>query len=785
MDLLSFIRTADPTKGASGDCQGTDIQPVIATTNTIVEELALLQPRRKKLKEDYGALGGAFAAGKSSHADSVTGLNLRTIDAPQRFVISSYSSHHSGANIAKTEVDSIVRSSAPAIATVTTVTAAVDAVTTADRVPVEPSLFGVSSSSTSRTDSILGGFSDVSGSDFLIGGIRTILEPDSDLQKVYVPQWSVTNGFGLDDNRICHEMLDEFAPLKFFASVYGMDHDRLFTEFNVRAAHQISLSVEVRMCAEYNIIEKKRLRYVVDEQAELLKREKNELSVKVTNLSASMKVKEHEVTDLDTQAIAVKLQNDNLVDRVHELEISSAKLQEKVAAYKDFIGQLEKFQDEKMEVNEKFDKLCANFVDMALHLEEKFYPHLLTTIFGRRWLLALGMKLAIIRCLNSAEYMYALGAAVSKVVEKGMQEELSAGITHGAKDRKLADVTAYNPSAKADYLSALQRLQNVNFSLIAELKSNKDASVDIIRNLFRLDDALAESASALSLSLDVSHSRVRKIRENIASHVSAHRDVFVPLSEPLSAMTLEGMKEKRKDVTNESSADTNMEDASNQERMIVDLDRDEGIALMDDERAEKKLKMLSMQEDEPKVQEVVEVVTTAKLITEVVAIVSESVSAASATIAAVHAATITAAPVRVATASTRRRKGVVIRDPEEESTAKKPVETKSKDKGKGIMVEEPKPIKKKQQVEMDKTLDYFKGMSYDDIHPICEAKFNSNIEFLLKTKDKIEEEENRAIKSINETPAQKAAKRRKINEDVEDLKQHLEIVSDEDDDVYT
>nr|GEZ28504.1 hypothetical protein [Tanacetum cinerariifolium] len=58
----------------------------------------------------------------------------------------------------------------------------------------------------------------------------------------------------------------------------------------------------------------------------------------------------------------------------------------------------------------------------------------------------------------------------------------------------------------------------------------------------------------------------------------------------------------------------------------------------------------------------------------------------------------------------------------------------------------------------------------------------------LKSKEKIEEEDNRAIESINETPAQKAAKRRKLNEevkDIEDLKQHLEIVPDEDDDVYT
>nr|GFB79706.1 hypothetical protein [Tanacetum cinerariifolium] len=314
--LVAFARASNELEasvdklfdeGASEDGQGTDIQPVIATTDTIVEELALLQLRRQRKRKSVvvmladlrillktrgepiptlpfvtSSVSATLEREDKSHADSVTGLNLRTIDAP---------------------------------------------------VPVEPSLFGVDSSSTSRTDSILGGFSDVSGSDFLIGGIRTIVEPDSDLQKVY-----------------------------------------LFTEFNIGATHQISLSAEVRMCAEYNIIEKKRIRYVVDEQAELLKVKdgkiknfKAQLLLKeaeaaeairlraevfkfeATEKSLQGEVKEHEVTDLDAQAITVKLQNDNLVDRVHELDISSAELQEKVAAYKDFIGQLEKFQDEKME----------------------------------------------------------------------------------------------------------------------------------------------------------------------------------------------------------------------------------------------------------------------------------------------------------------------------------------------------------------------------------------------------------------------------------------------------
>nr|GEU29850.1 hypothetical protein [Tanacetum cinerariifolium] len=52
--------------------------------------------------------------------------------------------------------------------------------------------------------------------------------------------------------------------------------------------------------------------------------------------------------------------------------------------------------------------------------------------------------------------------------------------------------------------------------------------------------------------------------------------------------------------------------------------------------------------------------------------------------------------------STKRRKGVVIRDPEEGLPYDIPAETPNvKDKGKGILIEAPKPIKKKDQIEMD------------------------------------------------------------------------------------
>nr|GEY60781.1 ribonuclease H [Tanacetum cinerariifolium] len=155
----------------------------------------------------------------------------------------------------------------------------------------------------------------------------------------------------------------------------------------------------------------------------------------------------------------------------------------------------------------------------------------------------------------------------------------------------------------------------------------------------------------------------------------------------------------------ESSDD--IEDVFNQGRMINDLDKDEGIELVVDKAEIYNLdldnpsKVLSMQEDDSEVQEVVEVLTTAKLITEVVTAATSQVSSASATISAAKPS-IPAGALTVVVAYTRRRKGVIIRDPKEELSSKTPGETPIlKDKGKGILIETPKPMKKKDQIELD------------------------------------------------------------------------------------
>nr|GEV94141.1 hypothetical protein [Tanacetum cinerariifolium] len=148
--------------------------------------------------------------------------------------------------------------------------------------------------------------------------------------------------------------------------------------------------------------------------------------------------------------------------------------------------------------------------------------------------------------------------------------------------------------------------------------------------------------------------------------------------------------------------------------IIADLDAYKDVTLEEVE-VEKNAEALSMQDDveEPtELQEVIEVVTTAKLMTEVVTAATTTISIA---------ASITVATIIVASTAARRRKGY----------------------------------------------------------------FNSNVSFLEKSKEQLEEEENRSLKRQSESLEEKAAKKQKLDEEVEELKKHLQIVPNDDDDVYT
>nr|GEV68113.1 hypothetical protein [Tanacetum cinerariifolium] len=131
------------------------------------------------------------------------------------------------------------------------------------------------------------------------------------------------------------------------------------------------------------------------------------------------------------------------------------------------------------------------------------------------------------------------------------------------------------------------------------------------------------------------------------------------------------------------------------------------------------LKLIRMQmfRGEPaELKEVIKVVTTAKLMTEVVT----------------AAAPITVDTIIAVSSAARRRKGT-------EAQAKK-----------NMMVYLKNMVGFKMNV--------FKGMSYNDIRPIFEKYFNSNVAFLEKSEKELEEEASRALKRKSESSKEKAAK---------------------------
>nr|GEW99812.1 hypothetical protein [Tanacetum cinerariifolium] len=217
---------------------------------------------------------------------------------------------------------------------------------------------------------------------------------------------------------------------------------------------------------------------------------------------------------------------------------------------------------------------------------------------------------------------------------------------------------------------------------------------------------------------------------------------------------------------------------------------------LDLQHAEKVLSMQDTDEAEHvEVEEVIEVVTAAKLMIEVVT---------------TAATTITTAQVPKASAP-RRSKGVVTQDLEEIATTAVIVHSKDKAFARELEVElnaninwddgieqvkrkekqdntvmryqslKRKPIteahaRKNMMIYLKNMagfkMDFFSEMTYTEIRPIFEKHYNSIQAFLEKGEKEIEEE---GSKRKDDSPEQRVAKRQRINEEEEELKTHLKL----------
>ncbi|GJX36471.1 uracil phosphoribosyltransferase, partial [Tanacetum coccineum] len=352
MDLNAFIRTADPRKvrivesdrpsgelsesierefgedGSGGGGQEDasvaghgNVRSVVPITDDIVVEADVSRPKRskkkrviyrsegtpasshppKRLRVDYGRIGGSTAGGKSpgvlnnllqdsrlSVEQGVTALpTLPFITSPleeARFVVLYDSSHHSATNSVGPEGNSFVRSIVPVMTEATTVT------TIATTVAI-PADVGKDKSKT------------------------------------------VTKGFELNDGRSCANMIDHFTPPAFFKTVGRIEHEQLFAEFNVRRTQFKFDAPEVEnACGRTFIFEGKGNGN--KEESVVVPNSVIGFQLEAIEKGSPLRGNDRELSWLgNISSSSYGSQNHGLVSQVHELETSSARLREQLDLY--------------------------------------------------------------------------------------------------------------------------------------------------------------------------------------------------------------------------------------------------------------------------------------------------------------------------------------------------------------------------------------------------------------------------------------------------------------------
>nr|GEX38446.1 transposase (putative), gypsy type [Tanacetum cinerariifolium] len=91
------------------------------------------------------------------------------------------------------------------------------------------------------------------------------------------------------------------------------------------------------------------------------------------------------------------------------------------------------------------------FQTSKIDFDEELYPHMLTAIAGRRWVIGHGLCLAVMKCGESTKLRHAFADVVSVRIAKGMSEGVKYGVEHGKANLDLEAIEAYDLKADTKY----------------------------------------------------------------------------------------------------------------------------------------------------------------------------------------------------------------------------------------------------------------------------------------------------------------------------------------------
>ncbi|GJS62344.1 hypothetical protein Tco_0657128 [Tanacetum coccineum] len=234
-------------------------------------------------------------------------------------------------------------------------------------------------------------------------------------------------------------------------STAEMSNADFLGRYNINLAQQVAMGSQLR------------LRF---EQENLEALMEAEVDIKRVAEAKNMEPTE-ELESLRIHFSDLQVNNNQLSQQVSNLQAQVTGEEKIKAAFKDF----KKYEDDK--VKQRCTDMDARLDALSIDFDEELYPHMLTAIAGRRWVIRHGIHLAVMKCAESTE----LRKVFANVVSAGIAEGMSEGLKHGAD---------------AKYVAALHVLKDLKYPLVDQLEKLKNAPIDLIMASLHLESDAGE-----------------------------------------------------------------------------------------------------------------------------------------------------------------------------------------------------------------------------------------------------------------------------------------------------
>nr|GEW10975.1 hypothetical protein [Tanacetum cinerariifolium] len=163
--------------------------------------------------------------------------------------------------------------------------------------------------------------------------------------------------------------------------------------------------------------------------------------LEIRNLEASLEAEANAKRAAEDKSDGLSQELESMRPQFSGLQVSNERLSQQVATLQQ--------QDERVE--QRCEEMDARLDALSIDFDEELYPHMLTAIAGRRWVIGRGLRLAVMKCGESLELRQAFADAVFVGIAKGLSEGLRHGLEHGIKRLEVSiSGSTGRPEGRAD-----------------------------------------------------------------------------------------------------------------------------------------------------------------------------------------------------------------------------------------------------------------------------------------------------------------------------------------------